>query len=615
MKARAAGIAITIGLVAALVAVILLVEGRGHRPNVILLSIDTLRYDHLGAYGYPRETSPNIDALARESLVFEQAIAHSPSTLSSHASILTSLLPQHHGASIGRETALPEQVLTLAEVLQENRYATASFNGGIQLDAVYGIAQGFDLYQSARLENTPAHALRDPEDRLISVVARALDWIEATRERPFFLFLHSYEVHHPYTPQDEFYVPTHEGYEGVVPRDVPVEFLEAVVAGKVKLNAEDHQRIVDSYDAEIRSVDAAVGKLIDELMRTGVLDETVLIVTSDHGEELGEHGWMGWHGHTLYDELLRVPLLIRLPEAEDGGRRVRHQVRGIDIAPTVLDLVDIEVPAVFGGRSLLQADVRDAVSHLAVSKRDTGPEEDILSLRTEEWKLVHGRVYHLTEDRAEQTDVYATHRALAESLREALDTLVGERALQAGTPVKPDSILVDRLRALGYLGEAGSRARPAGRGLTGSYYPNAEWQGEPVHRRVDPRIDFDWQLPPWPLPPPFSIEWKGEIRIERAGLYTFHLESDDGSILEIDDRVVVDNGGEHAIRTLSGTVRLSEGVHDVRIRYFNKFLGGMIRLLWEPAEGPAGAVPVELLMQERPLDVQPAEAASRSIAP
>lgn len=582
-------------------------SGCGDRPNVILVSIDTLRPDHLGVYGYPRGTSPHIDALARESMVFDQAIAHAPSTLSSHASILTSLLPQHHGASVGGMTALAPEVLTLAEVLKEHGYATASFNGGVQLDAAYGIAQGFDVYESVRIKGTGPDALQAPEDRLISMVGRALEWIESVRERPFFLFLHSYEVHHPYTPQDEFWKPTQEAYDGVVPRDVSVGFLVSAINGEVTLREEDRQRIVDAYDAEIRSADAAVGELIEQLRRASLLEDTVVIVTSDHGEEFGERGWMGWHSHTLYDELLRVPLLIRLPRAEGGGQRIAEQVRGIDVAPTVLSVLGIDVPPAFAGRSLLpwrdRADV-DA----AVSQQDTGPKRDVVSLRTEEWKLYEGRLYHLANDPGERRSVRSAQREVGEQLEGALEALLAERDLRAGIPVELEQPLIERLRALGYLRDDVDQTPPARSGLAAAYYLNADWQGEPVHRRVDPQLDFDWQKPPWPLPPPFSIEWTGTLEIERDGDYEFVLESDDGSILEIDDRVVVDNGGDHPIRARSGSIRLSEGTHPVRIRYFNRLLGGVLRWKWRAPGGQLETVPARVL---RPARGDAAERGSR----
>jgi len=148
-------------------------------------------------------------------------------------------------------------------------------------------------------------------------------------------------------------------------------------------------------------------------------------------------------------------------------------------------------------------------------------------------------------------------------------------------------------------------------GLVGEYYPNSDWQGEPAHRRVDRQIDFNWLEPPFPLPPPFSIEWHGSLLVDRAGLYGFSLESDDGSVLEIDGRVVVDNGGQHGVLTRRGEVELSEGTHELRLRYFNMIFGGMVRMLWEPPGGPVGPVPAERLS---PLP-EPAPDSSRTEVP
>ena len=165
------------------------------RPNVILISIDTLRPDHLGCYGYGEETSPELDRFALDSVVFDRAAAHAPSTLPSHASLLTSLLPQHHGASHVERRALPEAALTLAEVFTRQGYRSASFNGGGQLVREFGLDQGFEVYES----------VEHREDRLTAIAERAVSWLDAAQPRHFFLFLHSYEAHQPFTAESHFY--------------------------------------------------------------------------------------------------------------------------------------------------------------------------------------------------------------------------------------------------------------------------------------------------------------------------------------------------------------------------------------------------------------------------
>jgi len=177
--------------------------GCGGRPvPVVLVSIDTLRPDHLGCYGYARPTSPNLDAFRKDAILFTNAFAHAPSTLASHAAILTSLIPPHHGGSIANDFTVSGDVVTLAEAMREAGYSTASFNGGVQLDASYGLDQGFDIYVSAKSRDSGAESLVDETDRFGHEVEQARTWIETQRGRAFFLFLHTYEVHHPYTPEE-----------------------------------------------------------------------------------------------------------------------------------------------------------------------------------------------------------------------------------------------------------------------------------------------------------------------------------------------------------------------------------------------------------------------------
>ena len=305
---------------------------------MVLVSIDTLRPDHLGCYGYTRPTSPNLDAFRKDAVLFDQAFAHAPSTLASHAAILASLLPPHHGASISNDLALPREVLTLAEVLKEAGYTTASYNGGIQLDPAWGLDQGFDVYASVKPRGAPAESLVDKTDRFAHQVDRAAAWIRGRRSPGFFLFLHTYEVHHPYSPEPDDLALFRGSYDGPLPDLVTVELLKEVNGGKRPVDDRDRQHIVDTYDAEIRSMDRAFGTLVALLKERKLYDAALVIVTSDHGEEFGEHGQMGWHSHTLYDELLRVPLLVKLPKSRRAGshgqghgardRRRPHGARG-----------------------------------------------------------------------------------------------------------------------------------------------------------------------------------------------------------------------------------------------------------------------------------------------
>ena len=421
------------------------------RSNLVLISIDTLRADHVGAYGYPLATTPHIDGLARDGLRFSQSVAHAPTTLASHASLLTSLLPQHHGASIPRESRLAENAVTLAEVLAGQGYRTASFNGGIQLDAAYGLDRGFGVYESARPHDALAPALTGPEDRLRDGVERAIRWLEETPE-PFFLFLHSYEIHHPYTPDPEYLRLFDADYAGDLPDHISVELLERINEESEPLSPEDLAHIVHAYDAELRSADEAIGQLVAYLQERSLYDDTLIIVTSDHGEEFGEHGWVGWHAHSLYDELLLVPLIVKFPGSRLAGAVSDGQARGIDVAPTALAALGIEAPASYAGRDL-SADV-DALSAAAISMHDIPGNVPLWTLRTPGWKLKRvGRevLFDLRADPGERRDVFRQHPEQALQLRRLGETLLGERTRPEDVPAELSERTQEQLRELGYI--------------------------------------------------------------------------------------------------------------------------------------------------------------------
>ena len=360
--------------------------------NVILISIDTLRADHLGCYGYPKPTTPEIDVFRRDAALFEQAIAHAPSTLPSHASIFTSLLPSHHGASVANSFGVDSEAVTLTEILKAEGYATAAFNGGLQLDPIYGLDRGFDVYDAVRPSVASADLVVDPVDMFDHAVDEAIHWIEnieINRRERFFLFLHTYELHHPYTPTPEALESIGADYDGSLPKDISVDLLRRINDGDVELEPGDLEHIISSYDAELRSVDTAFGRLIDFLREEDLYADAIIVFTSDHGEEFGERGFVGWHAHTLYDELLRVPLLVKLPGAEHAGASLEPQVRGINVAPTILAALELDAPVEFEGVSLLGLlSGSGSVPEHAVSRKDVVITDDFASIRTRELEVV-----------------------------------------------------------------------------------------------------------------------------------------------------------------------------------------------------------------------------------
>jgi arylsulfatase A-like enzyme len=341
--------------------------------NVVLISIDTLRADRLNSYGYrAREVSPQIDRLAAEGILFETHITASPWTTPAHLSLLTALSPSAHGviAPISQtwgklkrgEPAerLADEHETLAEVLSAHGYATAAFTGGRTVDPRLGFDQGFDRYETsqAKLGDTT----------LVPVTG----WIEAHRNTPFFLFWHTFEVHAPYLET---------GFVREVLSEEEAARLETALAelrvGGPEARLQEkraRQRLINLgiftlevcstlYDGGVRSADRAVGTLMTALKRAGVYDRTLVVVTSDHGEQLGETagpdgpvsrdgGFYNSHGHTLYEEIIRVPLVLKLPGGRPMGRRIAGVTRCIDVMPTVLDVLGIPGPSAMQGASL-----------------------------------------------------------------------------------------------------------------------------------------------------------------------------------------------------------------------------------------------------------------------
>jgi arylsulfatase A-like enzyme len=279
------------------------------QPNVLLISIDTLRADHLGCYGYPTAT-PSIDRLAAQSIVFENAISQVPLTLPSHSTLLTGLFPGQHGVRNNENFVLPSRVTTLAEHLQKNGYATGAVAGSFSLDSIFGISQGFQFYEDAIGKGHDPEVNRNSERRAESVWNLGQGWLEKQKS-PWFCFLHFFDPHAAYAP----------------PKPYP-----------------------QSYDGEIAYTDHVIGSILEFLINNKLYSTTIIVLLSDHGESLGEHGEMS-HGVFLYDATLKVPFLICAPRLKPI--RIRSQVRLADVAPTIADLAGYPMSIPGGGQSLV----------------------------------------------------------------------------------------------------------------------------------------------------------------------------------------------------------------------------------------------------------------------
>lgn len=319
--------------------------GGEDRPlNVIVVGIDTLRPDHLGCYGYHRETSPNIDAFAAGGVLFENCISQAPWTAPSFATVFSSLYPSQHG-SMDVHSKIRESVPTLATMLKEHGYATGAVINAPALKPEFGLSRGFDSYDMTPLEGR----IGDGTTRDV------LAWIDENMAGPFFMFAHYFDPHIPYAPPPGYDDLFHKGYEGRIRNPFDLEgFSKArdrLFEEMKDLTEDDWAEIVNLYDGEIVFVDEAFGDLMSGLEERGLIENTIVILLADHGEEFFEHGGFE-HGHSLYDELIHVPLVISLPGRVEEGTRIRNQVRLLDVTPTVFDLLGLERPAHFEGVSL-----------------------------------------------------------------------------------------------------------------------------------------------------------------------------------------------------------------------------------------------------------------------
>ncbi len=395
--------------------------------NIVFISIDSLRADHLRCYGYSRPTSPSLDRIAREGALFESVIAESSWTLPTHISMLTGLSSYVHGVEQD-QTRLAARVPTLASRLREEGYRTKGIYSGPYLRPVFGFAEGFDEYEGvygmtaleeaiAELDSTESqNALREADalsHRTVTspaITEKAIDFISRDRDAPFFLFLHYFDVHYDYIPPEPLWREFDPDYDGELSGDN----FRKDPAIHPDMSSEDLEHLIALYDAEILFTDQYIGQLLDALDRNGLGERTLLVVTADHGEEFFEHGNKG-HRFTLHDEVLKVPLLLRQPGRVPAGLRVREQVQHVDFMPTILSLLDITLETTVSGMGvahLLDSSggeaPRTAISRLVL------PNDNVsVSARTKTYKYLVNQesdrrrevLYDLVRDPGEQEPV------------------------------------------------------------------------------------------------------------------------------------------------------------------------------------------------------------------
>jgi len=431
-------------------------------PNLVLIVLDTTRPDRLSLYGYPRPTSPTLDALAPESTVYERAYSTSSWTPPAHASLFTGLYPHTHRVTQAA-WHLPVSQVTLAERLWEAGYRTIGLVGNPMVGRAFGWSQGFDDYHETWRETAAS-------DSGHPALAHFDDFLAAPNERPFFAFFNFNEPHSPYEP------PARER-EGLVDDETP----EAATndwrrhfTGIRPLGPAELARISELYDAEVRHADRLVGGVVDALRRAGQLDETVLVVTSDHGENLGEHGMVD-HVFSLYETTVRIPLLVRFPGVFPAGQRVDEPVQLVDVYTTLANLAGLEAAGGQGidlrragetpQRSVLlsYAYPRQALRTLgAAGEQHPGLapyRHGLLAVREGDRKLIlkddgTTLLYDLAADPGEEVDLSDREPEQRERLRQRIARLRGEPAADPEARSAPamdvDAETLEELRALGY---------------------------------------------------------------------------------------------------------------------------------------------------------------------
>jgi len=414
--------------------------------NVIFISIDTLRADHLGVYGYKRDTSPNLDQFAQENILFGQAIAQAPDTLSSHASIFTSQYPAVHGALNLSRNTIDSSKIMLAEILQEFGYKTAAFVGGGQVAAEFGFSQGFDVYNDQL-----------PNAYFAGTIPVAIKWLKENKEDNFFLFLHGYDVHAAYHPPEPFEHIFDPDYRGLLSdherfrfhisnKTKPNHILDAIkfVENKpvlvledktIPLEQRDIDHIVAHADGDILYTDSLIQQFLDSLKELGVYDNSIIVIFSDHGVRLAdvirtelETELYFKHADELFEEVIHVLLFIKHPDF--SARIIPTQVQLIDIFPTVLDFLNIplskEVEQQIQGKSLVPLIKGTADEYF--NKYVYGQKEPYgVFVRTDRWKLIRIEkswgLYNRENDPQEMYNVILEYPDIAEKLKQKLQEL------------------------------------------------------------------------------------------------------------------------------------------------------------------------------------------------
>ncbi len=438
-------------------------------PNIIFINIDTLRADHLSAYGYFRETSPNIDSFSTQGVLFENTVVEAPFTMVSVASLFTSQYPYTHGVRDHpdvRNHTLNKQSLTLAEVLNNAGYVTAGITANSLISPQKGYDQGFNVYKYADIAS--------------DVNNKSIKWLNKNFQKKFFLYIHYIDPHLAYAPPNEHIQTFDKDYEGEFKYSFQRPIKDKIFVSD--LSERDFNHAIALYDEEIKYTDSQIGILLVKIKELGIFDNSIIIITADHGESLGEHGVYFAHDFYLYDPMVRVPLIIKFPNNQYKNKKINDVVRVIDIMPSILDIAHISSANIYQGVSLVPTISEGKKMNFyayaeSCSYRPNygftipmeqqrfylpGIKGKTRMVRNGKWKLIYipgrtGRLfelYNIEEDPHELNNILDNHPETFQQLKQNLFEFLEKDTLEYEDYINPKKIdrgTLDVLKSLGYI--------------------------------------------------------------------------------------------------------------------------------------------------------------------
>lgn len=429
------------------------------KPNILIVTVDTLRSDYLGCYGNSQIQTPNIDQLAQWGVLFKTAVCEMPTTTPSHASILTSLEPRVHGILTNSWT-IRTTITTIPEILKAKGYSTAGFVSAFHLGRTLGFAQGFDAFDDN---------FTGLQRNATQVTDVTLNWLTKNQTKPWFIWLHYFDAHTPYEPPAQFanlYPDTNNGSK------IYASFsqLSTMEEHKYTPTEKDIAHMKALYSGEISYIDAEFGRLLTSLRQQGLLNNTIIVLVSDHGECF-DHGIYANHDQSLYETAIRVPLLIAGPKSMlPQGKQINALARTVDIVPTILAMIKLKSDTFMQGKNLLpliQGTESDTTRFAVIERRYYQNQEDCIrrhipvgeryAVRTDKWKYIWSEfapleLYNLEQDPGENNNLLKTHSEMTTAFQQDLNTWLSDNnKLRKWAYQKIDKETEEQLRSLGYI--------------------------------------------------------------------------------------------------------------------------------------------------------------------